>query len=150
MKYSKYILIIPVIFLVGGFYLFRKDTNFPQVNTQLTPTPVPQNSTYATVVSTNPPDLQNTIILPNQTIQIVFSDPVLNTDELKHKMDPEGGYKLKLSDDRKTLSIIPDPAFQIGTGYTFSILSNDSKFDNGKKLQSDIIYHFQTIQYRGV
>lgn len=109
------------------------------------------------IVATNPSPLDESTILPTQVIEITFNYPLENTGEFKHKFEPEfKGYELKLSDDRKTVTITPTKAFKLGTTYTFSILP-DSKFDGlpagqaGKKvLKESFTYHFRTIEYRGV
>lgn len=152
---SKKIIILAFIFvsLLGfGLYIFKvKDTDITKKQQSSLSLSPPKGNLVPYVISTFPSSLEGALILPTQTIQITFSDPVVNTDELKHKMDPEDGkYKLKLSDDRKTLFIIPSPTFDLGRGYTFFILSNETKFDQSKKLDGDIIYHFRTISYNGV
>lgn len=140
-------------FLLIKKLVINKDPVQQNKETVLTSSQPKQNGTKEdspNVVSTNPFPLENALILPNQTIQITFSDSAVNTPELKFRMDPEDGrYQLKLSDDRKTLSIIPNPTFGLGIGYTMFI-PVEAKFDNGKKLKEDIIYHFHTINYNGV
>jgi len=101
------------------------------------------------VISTNPENLEGSIILPTQVIEITFNYPLENVGEFKSRIDPKADYRVKLSDDRKTAKIIPIPSFQLGAGYTLFILP-DSKFDGKKTLGKDIIYHFNTISYRGV
>lgn len=102
------------------------------------------------IVSTAPSPLDEATILPVQTIELTFNYPLENKGEFKHKFEPEfKGYELKLSDDRKTVTITPTKAFKLGTTYTFSILP-DSKFDGKKVLKESFTYHFRTIEYRGV
>ena len=117
-------------------------------------TPVKQEAPLAEenarIISTTPSALDNAIVLPTQIIEITFNLPLQNPDELKHKLEPKVGYKIKLSDDRKTAKIIPQPTFNLGTEYTLNIQTNETKFDGGKKLERDYIYHFKTIEYKGV
>ncbi|MDO8570845.1 MAG: Ig-like domain-containing protein [Candidatus Daviesbacteria bacterium] len=108
-----------------------------------------ENNKEIKVVSTNPEDLDGSTILPNQTIEITFNQPMENRGEFKNKIEPPADYEIKLSDDRKTAKIILAKPFKLGTGYTLFIKS-DTKFDGKKTLDKEIIYHFNTISYKGV
>lgn len=101
------------------------------------------------VVSTNPSPLENTTILPTQSVEITFNYPIQNIGEFKNKLEPKVDYKVELSDDRKTAKIIPVKAFGLGITYTLFILP-DTKFDGKGSLNRDIIYHFQTVGYKGI
>jgi len=88
--------------------------------------------------------------LPTQTLEFTFNYPVENKGEFKHKFEPEfKDYEVKLSEDRKTVRVIPIKPFTLGTTYTFAILP-ESKFDGKKVLKESFTYHFKTIEYRGV
>ncbi|MDO8639264.1 MAG: Ig-like domain-containing protein [Candidatus Daviesbacteria bacterium] len=108
-----------------------------------------ENSKEIKVISTNPDNLDGSTILPNQTISITFNQPIENRGEFKNKIDPPAEYEIKLSDDRKTAQIILSKPFNLGTGYTLFIKS-DTKFDGKRTLDKEIIYHFNTIAYKGV
>ena len=101
------------------------------------------------VVSTNPSPLENTTIVPTQPIEVTFSHPIENTGEIKYRLEPNTDITLTLSDDRKTLKIVPKSSFELGQGYTLFI-QQDTKFDEGKRQDSDAIFHFTTIPYKGV
>lgn len=117
------------------------------------PTPQAQkqevNSGEPQVVATKPENLDGTTILANQTIEITFNSPLENRGEFKNRIDPEAEVEIKLSEDRKTAKIIPTKPYKLGTGFTLFI-KPDTKFDGKKQLGRDIIYHFKTINYKGV
>lgn len=125
---------------------------YPKSNTQPIPGEASKNTQNESIkiVSTNPSPLDEATILPVQTIELTFNYPLENTGEFKHKFEPEyKGYDLKLSNDRKTITITPTKPFKLGTTYTFSVLP-DSKFDGKRVLKESFTYHFRTIEYRGV
>lgn len=105
------------------------------------------------IISTNPDPLEEAVILPTQTIEITFNIPLENKGEFKNKIEPLlnplSDYEIKLSDDRKTAKIIPTIPFKLGTTFTLFILPA-SKFDGKRQLGKEIIYHFKTIEYRGI
>lgn len=101
------------------------------------------------IVSTNPAPLDNTTILPTQSIEITFDTPLQNEPETKILFNPSIEHKIELSTDRKTVKIIPNDVWELGVGYSMSIKS-DTKFDQDKKLDQDKEFHFATINYRGV
>lgn len=107
------------------------------------------SSTEANVVSTNPSPLDNTTILPTQSIEITVDTPLQNEPETKINIHPEIEYKLELTNNRKTIKITPNDTWGLGTGYSLSI-KTETKFEQGKKLNEEKIYHFMTINYRGV
>ncbi|MDO8638298.1 MAG: Ig-like domain-containing protein [Candidatus Daviesbacteria bacterium] len=108
-----------------------------------------QDSKEIKVISTNPENLDGVVILPTQIIEITFNQPMENRGEFKNKIDPLVEYEIKLSDDRKTAKIIFTKPLNLGTGYTLFIKS-DTKFDGKRTLDKEIIYHFNTISYKGV
>lgn len=101
------------------------------------------------VISTKPSPLENTTIVPTQTIEVTFSHPIENTGEVKYRLEPNTEVNLSLSDDRKTVRIEPKQSFELGQGYTLFI-QQDTKFDEGKRQDSDAVFHFSTIPYKGV
>lgn len=108
-----------------------------------------QQTDKPVVVSTIPSPLEEAIIVPTQVIEVTFNIPIENSGEFKHRIEPESDYTIKLSDDRKTVKIIPDPLLKLGTTFTLFI-SNETKFDGGKRLEQEKIYHFKTLEYKGV
>lgn len=109
------------------------------------------------ITSTNPSPLEEgTTISPSQIIELTFNLPLENIGELKHELQPKADYKIELSQDRKTVKLIPQPIFTVGTTYTLTI-KPDSKFNESpgnestkKILQNDITLRFKTPEYRGI
>lgn len=111
---------------------------------------LPQQETdKPVVILTVPSPLEEAIIVPTQVIEITFNLPLENVGEFKNRLEPKSDYTVKLSDDRKTAKIIPNPLLKLGTTFTLFI-QTDSKFDGGKRLDHELIYHFKTLEYRGV
>lgn len=110
---------------------------------------VVQQTDKPVVISTVPSPLEEAIIVPTQVIEITLNLPLENVGEFKNRIEPKSDYTVKLSDDRKTAKIIPTPLFNLGTTFTLFILT-DSKFDGGKRLDHELIYHFKTLEYKGV
>lgn len=111
-------------------------------------TEVEQKSDEIRVVSTVPANLHDTTILPNQTIELTFSEALVNEPETRWKITPSADIKAELSADKKTLKLIPNKPYDLGSGYTL-FLSGETKFDNKKNLGREIIYSFKTIQFKG-
>lgn len=102
------------------------------------------------LVSTKPDPLDEAYISAVSPIEMTFNIPIENWGEFKHNLSPETAkYKGKLSDDRKTVIITPEGSYPVGTTFTLKV-SPETKFDGGKRMESDIIIHFKTIDYRGV
>ncbi|MBI4039837.1 Ig-like domain-containing protein [Candidatus Daviesbacteria bacterium] len=101
------------------------------------------------VIATNPSPLDDSTILPTQSITITFNLPVQNIGELKYKISPLADIKPQLSEDRKTVTITPNKPYSLGGGYTLFI-TGDTKFDGKQMLGPDYVVHFKTISYRGV
>lgn len=99
------------------------------------------------VISTNPE--ANGLISQQQTIEIIFNQPLENIGEFKHRIEPKIDYKLDLSSDRKIVKILPQKPYELGTEYTLFIMP-ESKFDGGERLDKEVIFHFKTVRYRGV
>lgn len=140
--------LILIALFKGGFYKTTpaiNNTSTPQVNTQTGEIDLGDGMK---IISTNPKALDNSVILPTQTIEITFNLPLENVGEFKNRIEPKADYKVELSSDRKTAKIIPQTPFNLGTSYTLFILP-DTKFDGKKRLQRDFIFHFSTINYNG-
>jgi hypothetical protein len=101
------------------------------------------------VVSTDPSPLEDKIILPTQKIVITLNHPLVNEPEFRHRFEPEVEHVVKLSDDKKTVTITPKTSWNLGTTYTL-LIQPLAKFEDGATLEGDIIYHFKTIEYKGV
>lgn len=101
------------------------------------------------IIATNPSPLDQSVILPTQSIELNFNYPLENIPEFKHKIEPKVDYKIELSTDRKTAKIIPTTSFGLGMTYTLFI-APETKFDGNKTLGKEIIYHFKTIEYKGI
>lgn len=143
--------IIAAVIVVGVILIAIFATGFggKQVPTN-EPNGLSQNqSPNPHVVSTNPNPLENTTIVPTQELEITFSHPIENKGEVKYILDPVADVSIELSDDRKTIKVIPVKPFALGQGYTLSI-KQDTKFDEGKRQDGDAVFHFTTIPYTGV
>jgi hypothetical protein len=124
-----------------GFYATQESVG-PSQNTDA-------NSKNVMVLSTNPDNLDNATILPTQSLEITFNKPVENEGELKHRLEPQTDHHIEVSGDRKTVKVVPNKGWALGTTYTLFIQS-DSKFREEGKLDHEIIYHFKTIDYKGI
>lgn len=101
------------------------------------------------VLTTNPSPLEDATILPTQIIELTFNYSLIAPSELKHKIDPPADIKIELSADRKTVKIVPVKPYHLGSGYTLFILP-DTKFEGGRLLKDEKIFHFKIIRYRGI
>lgn len=102
------------------------------------------------LIATIPSPLEEAVIPPSQIIELTFNMPLENIPEFKHKFDPISfKYKIELSSDKKNIRIIPERPYEPGLGYTLFIMP-DTKFEGKKTLGKDIIYHFRTVNYKGV
>lgn len=111
---------------------------------------IEESSQNPHVVSTNPPGLKDGVVIsPDQKIEITFSEPIENRGEVKNTLDPKMDYEIQLSDDKKTVKLIPHKPFELGKSFTF-IIKPDTKFDSKKWMDSEVIFHFTTISYQGV
>ena len=100
------------------------------------------------IVQTNPKDLDQSTILPNQTLEIYFSEPLENVPETRWSVEPQADYKAELSDDRKTLKLIPNTPLNLGQSYTLFIKA-ETKIEGKKTLDKEYQYHFKTIDFKG-
>lgn len=141
-----FLLILGSVFLLT---LYLKNLSAPPPPTIQTNQST-KNSEAATLISTNPSPLEGIIILPNQVIEVTLSDPLENEGELKHKISPQMEFEIKLSSDKKVAKFIPKRPYNMGTGYTLTIQTEQTKFITKKKLDKDYEFHFQTIKYQGI
>lgn len=101
------------------------------------------------IISTKPDPLEGAIVSANETIEITFNRSLENAGEFKVRLETKKDFKVELSPDRKTAKIIPFKPYELGTTYTLFI-GPDTKFDGIGRWGEEKIYHFRTIQYRGV
>ncbi len=143
--------IVFLVFLIGAalIMIFQRGFTTSPIKHPSGPSPSQSQNSNIKAVSTSPNPLDNSTILPAQTISVTFNTPIENSGEFKYKMDPPAGVNIKLSDDRKTVEITPSQPFKLGSGYTLFVDSG-TKFDSGKRLPNTLIYHFKTISYSGV
>lgn len=152
MQNYKQIIIITValigLILIAVFYkgLYQPNhvTKLSQSATQTT-----SQSEKLKIISTNPSPLEEVTILPTQIIELTFNYSLIAPSELKHKIDPPSDIKIELSVDKKTVKFVPIKPYKLGSGYTLFI-QPDTKFEGGKVLKEELIYHFKTISYRGI
>ena len=146
-------LVIAVIAIIGAILIIISQRGlYSQPVSQIpqtTPTPQTTLDENPKVVSTNPDPLDGITLLPNQTIEITFNKPLENVGEFKYQLDPAVNINVKLTNDRKTATITPVTTYKLGAGFTIFI-KTDSKFDGGKRLDHELIYHLNTIGYKGV
>ncbi len=100
------------------------------------------------VVSTIPDNLDQSTILPNQTIEIHFSQPLENLPETRWLIEPSADIKAEVINDRKTLRLTPNKPFNLGQSYTLFI-KGDTKIEGKKTLEKEYQYHFKTIEFKG-
>ncbi len=149
MDLKKKIIAVVLVFgtiLIGIFAvgLGGKTSSQPTASTQQN-----QDNGSPKVVSTNPEKLEEATILPTQTVEVTFSQPIENAGEVKYVVDPPAKVKTELTDDRKTIKLIPEQPYDLGQGYTFTI-QEATKFDNQKRQEGDTVFHYSTISYKGV
>jgi len=101
------------------------------------------------ILTTNPSPLEEATILPTQIIELTFNYSIVAPSELKHKIDPPADIKIELSADKKTVKVVPIKPYKLGSGYTLFI-QPDTKFEGGKILKDEKIFHFKTISYKGI
>lgn len=145
-SFKQKLIAVVVIVGIALIVIFSRGINIPQ---NQEPSRSLQQSPNAKLLSTNPSPFDNSIILPTQTLEFTFSDPIENVGEFKVKLEPEAEINIILSDDRKTAKITPKSSFDLGQAYTLFI-TNETKFDGGKRLDQSLQFGFRTIEYKGV
>lgn len=100
------------------------------------------------IVKTVPDSLDQATILPTQVIELTFSQTLENLPETRWEVQPAADIKSELSDDKKTLRLIPSTPFNLGQSYTLFIRP-ETKLEGKKTLEEEYIYHFKTIEFKG-
>lgn len=142
-SYKKGLAVIAVL-LVSAFLLREVGKNPEQSK--------PSGNQHFEIISTNPDPLEGATILSNQYIEITFSKPLV-ASEFKHKFDPDIEYKVEVLNSQKdkggTTVRITFKNLELGSGYTLFVLPQ-TKTEESEELGKDYIYHFKTINYKGV
>lgn len=141
--------IIAIIAIIGSLLILIFQRGLYSKDVSVINNPVKQTAQEVKITSTNPSPLEDATILPTQNIEVTFSQPLQNKDELKHKLEPKLSYQINLSEDKKTAKFIPTANWQLGIRYTLFIYA-DTKFEAEFKLTQEEIFHFKTIDYQGV
>ncbi|KKR80369.1 MAG: hypothetical protein UU73_C0002G0109 [Candidatus Daviesbacteria bacterium GW2011_GWA1_41_61] len=138
-------IILILIFQQG---LYSKEA--PVLDTQTSPTPTIETSAEPKILSTNPSPLEEAVFVPTQEfIEINLNQSLVNGPEFKIKFEPQIEYKTELTNQKKTAKIIFTKPLKLGQSYTLFI-SPDTKFEEGNRLSGEVVYHFRTIEYRGI
>lgn len=146
-NFKKVIIAVTVLGFVSVLF-FTPKLSFHFLQSTPVKTPVPTNTTEAvTVVSASP--LNNSTILPTQSVSLTFNRSALNGPELKIRIDPSVSFEVNLSNYNKTVTISFPKPLALGQGYTLFIPA-EAKFEGGKTLGQDYSYYFATISYQGV
>lgn len=101
------------------------------------------------IISIKPDNLNDSVILSSQVIEITFNKMLVNGPETKVVIDPKIKFNVELSDDKKTAKIIPLDPYKLGQGYTL-IIKSEAKFEGGEILGHEESFHFRTISYQGI
>lgn len=102
------------------------------------------------IIATEPSPLDETTLLPTQTISVTFNLPLENLPELRYSIEPAIDLSVELSDDKKTIKFTPKENFALGQGYSLHIKS-ETKFEGKRTLgPEEKVFHFTTISYKGV
>lgn len=141
---NKLVIAVIIFITVIAVIIFKNSPNKPEAQ-------IPKEELK--ILSTNPSPLENATILPTGTIEITFNKPVV-TSEFKHRFDPELEHSVEVvrginNSYGQTFKISFKKPLQLGSGYTLFILPN-THTENGLKLDTEVIYHFKTIEYKGV
>ncbi len=146
--------IMIIIAIVGTILILIFQRGFAPSDNQVDPvTQEVKNEAVSSepkVISTIPSPLEEAIVLPSQAVEITFNLALENVGEFKYRIEPKPEHKIELSNDRKTVKIIPVKPFPLGSTYTLFITSAETKFDGKKRLSGDITYHFKTVEYHGI
>lgn len=142
LNFTKKIVFLAVVLVaVVAFFYMRGLFSNKQV--------VREASDQIKIISTNPLVIENQVFLPTQNIEVTFNKPLVNEPETRVLFEPVVDFRKELSLDRKTIKIILNKPLQLGQGYTLFIKAG-TKFEGGKDMENDQIFHFTTINYRGV
>jgi hypothetical protein len=147
------ILIVLAILVGIGVVIFWQFSKPSQI--QQTPeTETPPQEEQLKIIKTNPDPLEGATILPTQSIEITFNK-VIPRSEFKHLLDPEiKNYEVESvgGDSTKgpTIRINFKEPLQLGVGYSLTIYQHTRSEKEEDKLDKEYLYHFKTIQYKGV
>jgi hypothetical protein len=102
------------------------------------------------VVATNPAAMKEkktVVVLPTQSIEITFNQPLENVPETRITIEPKADYKVELSSDKKTIKIIktvtPNIFSYNGKEYDFTDYKFEVIINNDKNEKA----HFVTIGF---
>lgn len=142
--------ILAIILIAIGLYFYNNQEIALVTSSQQTQNQS-QDPDKIRLVSTKPEGLLEgtKIILPTQEIEITFSHPLENRDEMRRKLSPEVEYDINLINDKKTAVIKPKIAYPAGTEFSL-IIQGNSKFDGKRELGDEYILHFKTIEHKGI
>lgn len=150
MKKNIIIIIVITVIIFTVFLLRRLLSTTPaSTPTPSLPPPVIAASEKPQIISTKPDPLEEAIISAAEIVEITFNRPLENVGEFKSRIEPKIDYKIELSGDRKTAKIIPAKPYNLGATFTLFI-GPDTKFDGVGRWGEEKIFHFKTINYRGV
>lgn len=146
--------IISVIVAVGAILIVIFARGFYSLDANSSPeaTANPENAQEIAgdikVTATKPGPLEGSVLLFQQPIEISFSENLESRGEVKVSFDPPVSYDVYLSNDKRTAIISPQKPYELGMSYTLKI-DPLTKFEGGKTLGRDLIYHFSTIKHQG-
>ncbi len=132
---------------ISGIYLSSQKMSVKQQEPSKIIAKDEQDPDQARAISVKPEP--NSTLLPVQPIEITFNYQLTNIPDFKYRIEPEFKHTMTLSEDKKTLTITPDISYPLGGGFTLYILPG-TKFEVDKKLPGDLMYRFETIEYRGI
>lgn len=147
---KKNIIFITVIILIILLLRSRASTTPASTPTPSLPPPsVTAASEKPQITSTKPDPLEEAIVSAAEIVEITFNRPLENVGEFKSRIEPKIDYKIELSGDRKTAKIIPAKPYSLGATFTLFI-GPETKFDGVGRWGEEKVFHFKTINYRGV
>ena len=118
--------------------------------------PSPKSETkkeHLQIISTNPHPLDEATILPFQSIEITLNKPLFRS-QLKHVFNPDIEHDVVVLEGRdqefgSKFKIIFKKPLELGTGYSL-LIQQSTHTEDGLSLDKEYIYHFKTIEYKGV
>lgn len=152
MKKSIIFIIIFITVIIPIILLLKSRSSTIPVSTPtptLSPSSVTTTSEKPQIISTKPEPLEEAIISATEIVEITFNRPLENVGEFKNRIEPKIEYTVELSGDRKTAKIKPAKPYNLGTTFTLFI-GPDTKFDGIGRWGEEKVFHFKTINYRGV
>lgn len=149
-KFDFKIILSLVILGVAGFFIYQSQAKNPPTSKLVTSTP---NQNQLKLLSTDPDPLEAATLLPTQTITLTFNQ-VIPKSELKYHFDPDVEHQLEVasgpsSSGGTTFKITFKKPLELGSGYTLFIESS-THTKSKVTLDREYVYHFRTINYRGI